>query len=71
MSAPVALNSDEIGVAERVPTDPLRDAKFHSRGTDQVTHDGLGPIWPSTMASWTGENPVIWRTILRMLALFS
>ena len=45
-------------VAERVPTDALRDAKF----------------WPntaSTAASWTGENPVIWRSILRMLAPFS
>src|SRR5216684_3957931 len=62
-------DSPEVGiVAERMPTDTLRDAKFHRCGTDQVTHDGLGPIRPSTAASWTGENPVIWSSILRMLA---
>src|SRR5258708_26267368 len=58
-------------VAERVPTDALCDAKFHCYGTEQVTHDGLGPIRPSTAASWTGENPVVPRSIFRMLAPFS
>ena len=35
--SPLTRDSPDVGiVAERVPTDALRDAKFHCCGTDQV-----------------------------------
>src|ERR1700737_3816274 len=54
-----------------MPPNAFCDTKFHCRGTDQVTHDGLGPIRLLTTASWAGEDPILWPSIVRTLAPFS
>jgi len=47
------------GVSERMPPDPLGYANVSRDLTDSIAHERLSPIWLSTVAVRTGEDPVV------------
>jgi hypothetical protein len=55
-------------VAERVPSNALRDSSLRRSGTNESAHEGLPPIWSSATSGWACEHPIIRRPIPRMLA---